>query len=230
MSNMSDGAIAWHDDIAERFAGAYKRSSAFQDRLRIWSDLIETHVQPGDAVLDMGCGPGLFSLLAARRGAQVLGIDGSERMIALCRESAAESGMGNLAFDVADIAALDDRAARSLDVILCSSVLEYIPDLDQQLARFARLVRPGGTLIVSMPNAQSFYRQLERLAFLVTRRPRYYAHVRNVLSTDRMTAALARAGFKVEDVDFFAAPPLSMPGLGPRRSATLFVMVARRDG
>jgi len=230
VSNMSDGAIAWHDDIAERFAGAYNRSPAFQDRLKIWSGLIETHVQPGDAVLDMGCGPGLFSMLAARRGAQVLGIDGSERMIALCRESAATSGVSNLAFDVADIAALDDRAARSLDVILCSSVLEYVPDLDRQLARFARLLRPGGTLIVSMPNAQSFYRRIERLAFLLARRPRYYAHVRNVPSTAAMTAALTRAGFSVEDTRFFAAPPFALPGVGPRHSATLFVMVARREG
>ena len=230
MSNMSDGAIAWHDDIAERFAGAYKRSPAFQDRLKIWSDLIEAHVRPNDAVIDMGCGPGLFSMLAAQRGAQVLGIDGSARMIELCRESAASSGVSNLAFDVADIAALDDRAPRSLNVILCSSVLEYVPDLDRQLARFARLLRPGGTLIVSMPNAQSFYRRIERLAFLLTRRPRYFAHVCNVPSTAGMTAALARAGFGVEDTRFFAAPPFALPGIGPRHSATLFVMVARRQG
>jgi 2-polyprenyl-6-hydroxyphenyl methylase/3-demethylubiquinone-9 3-methyltransferase len=227
----SETAISWHDSIAPAFRDGYIRSRGFRDRLRVWGTLIEHYARPGDQVIDAGCGAGTFSFEAARIAAHVDGIDGAERMIDLARAGADERGIANVSFQVALFETLSERAGR-YDLALCSSVLEYLPDLATEIARLAALLRPGGRLILSLPNGRSRYRRFEALAWRVTGWPRYYRHVRHVPSSTEVRGILGQLGLNVLETVYYADPPLPrfvnrLAG-GPRYRKTMFAMVAAR--
>lgn len=98
----------------------------------------------------------------AERGARVLGVDAAQEMIENARKLASvREGNLQLRFEhVATIAQLP-LAAASLDGIICSSVLEYVPDPALCLAEFARVLRPGGMLVVSVANRNSLVRKAQ---------------------------------------------------------------------
>ncbi|HEX4695923.1 class I SAM-dependent methyltransferase [Sphingomonas sp.] len=231
MSDTEETAISWHDSIAPSFRDGYERSAGFRDRLRTWGGLIARYARPGDRAIDAGCGAGTLSFEAAKIVASVEGIDGSPRMIELARETAAARGVKNVSFDVVLFESLSDRAG-GYDLVLCSSVLEYLPDLAVELARLAALLRHDGRIIVSLPNGRSRYRRLERLAYRLTRRPRYYRHVRHVPSAAQVRDTLQGIGLSVLDMVYYAEPPLPRAlrwiAGSRRRRKTMFAIVAAR--
>jgi 2-polyprenyl-3-methyl-5-hydroxy-6-metoxy-1,4-benzoquinol methylase len=224
-------AVDWHESIAESFQAGYDVSPRFRERLALWRTLIDRHVSSGERVLDAGCGAGTFSFEAARRGADVAAIDGSPAMIALARQRQTELGLSDIRFDVALLDSLSTWPAGTFDAVLSSSVLEYLPDLEAEVARLVRLLKPGGRLILSMPNRASLYRKAERVAFALTGRPRYFAHVQSMATQRELAALFRRQGVTPLEHHFYAAPPgdslLSL--FGAARSKTLLVMAGRRD-
>ena len=230
MTAKTADAVDWHESIAESFQAGYDSSPRFRERLALWRDLIGRHVGAGDRVLDAGCGAGTFSFEAARVGASVIAIDGSAAMVALASKRQQELGLTGIEFDVALLDSLSARPERSFDVVLSSSVLEYLPDLAGEVARLVRLLKPGGRLILSMPNSESLYRKAERIAFGLTGRPRYFAHVKSMASAAELAAIYRELGVEPVEHHFYAAPPGDgmLSQLGPRRSKTLLVMVGRK--
>ena len=98
--------------------------------------------EPGVA-LDAACGTGRFAEFLATRGHQVIGVDSSPHMLSYARQRVPGAG-----FHVAELDRLplpDD----SVDVIVCALALEHVPRLDPVVAEFARVLRPGGDLVIS---------------------------------------------------------------------------------
>jgi ubiquinone/menaquinone biosynthesis C-methylase UbiE len=98
--------------------------------------------EPGVA-LDAACGTGRFAELLARRGHRVIGVDSSPDMLAHARQRVPEAE-----FHVAELDRMplpDD----CVDVVVCALALEHVPRLDPVLAEFARVLRPGGDLVIS---------------------------------------------------------------------------------
>lgn len=97
---------------------------------------------PGVA-LDAACGTGRFAEFLARRGHRVIGIDSSPDMLAYARRRVrdGEFGVGEL-----DRLPLPDD---SVDVIVCALALVHVRRLEPVLAEFARVLRPGGDLVIS---------------------------------------------------------------------------------
>jgi 2-polyprenyl-6-hydroxyphenyl methylase/3-demethylubiquinone-9 3-methyltransferase len=102
-------------------------------------------------VLDVGCGGGLLSEAMAQRGAIVTGLDMSEELLRVARQHASESGT-----DVEYVLrSAEDHAAlcpQSCDVVTCMEMLEHVPDPAAVIAALARVVRPGGHVVVSTIN------------------------------------------------------------------------------
>jgi 2-polyprenyl-3-methyl-5-hydroxy-6-metoxy-1,4-benzoquinol methylase len=226
----ASGAVDWHHQIAESFRDGYQRSPGFKERFAVWSALLAQHVQPGDQVLDAGCGSGIFSFEAAKRAGRVRALDGAAAMIELCEAEKARCGATNVSFETGYLDVLRTWEPSQFDVILSSSVLEYVDDFEATLASMARLLKPGGRMIISMPNGDGLYRKAEAMIYKMTGKPRYYAHVRNVVTAARMQGLLKNHGLQVQTTQYYAEPPLPM-GLaallgGERSRKTLFVQVA----
>lgn len=109
---------------------------------------------PGRRVLDAACGEGYGSALVARAGGEVLGLDVSAEAVAHAR--ARYDGVAGLRFDQADATALDSLPDASFDLILSFETLEHVHAHERLLDGFARLLAPGGLLLVSTPDKRTY--------------------------------------------------------------------------
>ena len=103
------------------------------------------HLEPGQRVLDFGCGPGTVSVGLARSvdPGELHGVDMEESQIALARAAAEAGGHANATFHVGDVTNLpfeDDY----FDVAHCHAVLMHVPDTAAVLAEVKRVLKPGG--------------------------------------------------------------------------------------
>jgi SAM-dependent methyltransferase len=104
-------------------------------------------IAAGDDVVDIACGTGNAALLAAARGARVIGVDGAPRLLAVARERARAQGL-DVDLREGDLLALpvDDGAA---DVVLSVFGLIFARDPVQGLREIARILRPEGRALVT---------------------------------------------------------------------------------
>jgi ubiquinone/menaquinone biosynthesis C-methylase UbiE len=99
----------------------------------------------GRTVLDVACGPGLYSEHLAARGAKVIGLDQSSRMVELCRQRVPTGE-----FRVHDLAEpIDWLPNHSVDLVLFALALEYVDDRTSALRELRRVLRPDGALVLS---------------------------------------------------------------------------------
>jgi 2-polyprenyl-6-hydroxyphenyl methylase/3-demethylubiquinone-9 3-methyltransferase len=211
----ADDAVEWHSRIAARFRGRYAQSALFRERLSLWSSAISACVTPHATVADLGCGPGIFSLVAAERAAAVYGLDGSSEMIKLARKLAADAGVSNLTFVEARLERFMDSVPAQLDVIICSSVLEYLDDPGFFISACHKTLKAGGTMLISAPNDTSIYRKAERMAYRMIRRPRYLRYWGHVGCKRNAADLLEETGFVIREVRHFGRVPLLSPLFRP---------------
>jgi ubiquinone/menaquinone biosynthesis C-methylase UbiE len=154
-------AVAYHGELAVGWDQRYKKP-AFRARQRAFEECLAGHDLHGKDWLDAGCGSGTLARYLVEAGARVLGVDAAEEMITLARELASRDvASSQLRFEhIATIAHLP-LPNQSLDGILCSSVLEYVPDPAACLTEFARVLHPGGLLVVSVANRTSVVRKVQ---------------------------------------------------------------------
>jgi 2-polyprenyl-3-methyl-5-hydroxy-6-metoxy-1,4-benzoquinol methylase len=216
---------------AGEFAEAYQTDSDFRDRLNLWSQILTECIPNTKVAFDMGCGPGLFSFFLASKGVSVVGVDAAEGMIDLCEKRKKVEGYTNCSFVKATLPGLPANLGKA-QLILSSSLLEYIPEFEQTISVFRDHLEPGGRLVFSLPNRQSLYRKLERLAFAITGKPEYYRWVKNVLSREECVQLMERLGFRCERIEFYAhANMVSRLGsaiLPRERTENLFLGVFRK--
>jgi SAM-dependent methyltransferase len=120
-------------------------------------DLDRLGVRAGDRLLDVGCGEGRHCFGALERGAAVVGVDLDPRSLAAAlrplRARARELG-GSGAVLRGDAFHLPFRDA-SFDRVICSEVMEHVHDYGAAAKELARVVRPGGSVAVTVPTATS---------------------------------------------------------------------------
>jgi arsenite methyltransferase len=105
----------------------------------------------GERVLDLGCGAGTDSLVAAQMvgpEGRVAGIDMTPEMLAKARASAEAMGLANTEFVEGDVEALPFADA-SFDVAISNGVIDLVPDKDAVFAELHRVLRPGGRLQIA---------------------------------------------------------------------------------
>ena len=155
-------------------------------------------LRAGERVLDMGCGPGRHAFEMYRRGADVIALDQdadelatvSEWFAAMREEGSVPAGAEA---DVKQGDALDlPFPDGEFDRVVASEVLEHIPDDDRAVAELVRVLRPGGTIAVTVPRCLP-----ERICWALS--DRYHevegGHVR-IYRADELRAKLQGAGLR----------------------------------
>ncbi len=117
----------------------------------------------GRKALDAGCGTGVYALALARLGFEVDAFDPSPYAIERLKHQAGIEGLDRLAAAVADISSFEP-ARVPYDLILCSEVLEHVPDDRAAVRRLRGFQRPGGRLIVTVPVGPELYGAEDRIA------------------------------------------------------------------
>jgi SAM-dependent methyltransferase len=227
-------AVRYYEGLASRWEGKY-RQPAFRAReemiLSCWQDLgLAGHW------LDAGCGSGRLSRMLAKAGCLVRAVDASASMTALAAGEAEAAGISHsLVVEWVNTIESLPFASGVFDGILCSSVLEYLPDPERCLSEFSRVLRPGGGLVLSVPNRGSVLRRLLVALcglsghFLVQPWPACLKYSRNEYSRAGFLQLMARHGFVMSKTVFFGGPlPSWLRRLEP--GGTLILGVGRKAG
>ncbi len=97
----------------------------------------------GKTLLDVGCGGGILAEAAARKGAEVTGIDLAERALKVAQLHLLESRLP-VNYECVSAEAYAQAHAGSFDVVTCMELLEHVPDPARTVAACAQLLKPGG--------------------------------------------------------------------------------------
>ncbi len=158
-------------------------------------------LQPGEVVLDLGCGGGFDCFLAAKRvgdRGQVIGVDMTPEMVRTARENAAKGNYRNVDFRLGEIEHLP-VADGTVDVILSNCVINLSPDKAAVYREALRVLKPGGRLAISDVVATAeIPEEVKNDEQLLCGCVAGAEHI------DRLTALLAECGFtdvKVEPKD-----------------------------
>jgi SAM-dependent methyltransferase len=122
----------------------------------------EMATSPHPFVLDLGCGTGEGTSRIYAEGMTVIATDVSPEMV-----HAAVRRFPVLRGCVADAAGLPFESER-FDIVQSLGVLEYIGPYERAVLELRRVLKPGGTLVISIPNRHSLFRYLHRLERFVT--------------------------------------------------------------
>ena len=149
---------------------------------------------PSARWLDAACGPGLVACALAGRVGEVHGVDLTPAMAERARRTAAERGLANATFSVGDATALD-LPAGSFDGAVSRFSLHHLPRPGRLVAELARVVRPGGHVMLADHVAEeeageaAWHEEVERL-----RDPSHWA----CLTPSRLRALGDAAGLRLE--------------------------------
>jgi ubiquinone/menaquinone biosynthesis C-methylase UbiE len=140
------------DSDSRHYDEAYDAVRGHSLRARLAAVLEMVGPGPG-SVLDGGMGPGRLCMELERCGWQAYGIDLSEEMVELARRRLPHARERLLQGSVEALPFEDDR----FDAVVAMGVLEYVDDVPAVLRELERVLRPGGRIVVSIPNSRSAY-------------------------------------------------------------------------
>jgi 2-polyprenyl-3-methyl-5-hydroxy-6-metoxy-1,4-benzoquinol methylase len=104
------------------------------------------------SILNAGCGSGELSFQLAALGHDVVGFDPGAEYVDMANASARKIEMRNCAFEVADIESYHAAHPEAkYDVVVCTDVLEHVKDDVGNCAALARMLKPGGQLLITVP-------------------------------------------------------------------------------
>ncbi len=137
---MNPNQALWEKGDFTRIAVSMRTSGeALVDRLGITEGL---------EVLDLACGDGTTALPAARRGADVLGVDIARNLVEAGNKRAADKGLGNLRFQQGDASTLTDLADDGFDLVVSVFGAMFAPRPSDVAKEMVRVTRPGGRIVM----------------------------------------------------------------------------------
>jgi SAM-dependent methyltransferase len=142
---------AWAEDLGYPAELANVPESAVESFAGVANPWTMGRLAPGERVLDLGCGAGTDSLVAAQMvgaGGDVTGIDMTAPMLAKARAAATEMGMSNVEFVEGEAEQLPFSDA-SFDVVISNGVIDLVPDKDAVFAELYRVLAPGGRMQIA---------------------------------------------------------------------------------
>ena len=208
---------ARRDFLFDRIARHFGRTAAAKDGL------------DGLSILDVGCGAGLLCEPLAARGAEVVGIDATARNIEIARWHAAQGGHAihyrhALAEDVVE-------TGERYDVVLNMEVIEHVSDPARLMQDCARLVKPGGMMVVATLNRtlRSFGIAIVGAEYILGWLPKGTHDWRRFLKPAEIEAMLTPSGLAVTELAGASFSPLSKRWRISRDPSVNYLMVATRE-
>jgi 2-polyprenyl-3-methyl-5-hydroxy-6-metoxy-1,4-benzoquinol methylase len=193
-------------DPLSTLVNRFFRGRTFVRRMRLLEALLGELAVAGKDVLDLGCGSGQVSVLAAKMGARVHAVDIAPRMLEIARRGAVAAGVADrVVFEEGDVAA---RSYAVADVVLLVGVIEYYADMHALIRRAAESARHA--LVVAHTSRVLYRMLLRRLLFAMKGGAALYFH-----AIDEVVRAGEAAGLRLArrvDAHAFSILVLERPG------------------
>jgi SAM-dependent methyltransferase len=167
---------------------------------------LDARVEPGDTVLDVGCGVGRLTRVLAARARHVIALDVSARMLERAREL--NAGLDNVEWVLGDGRSLVRVGDASVDAAISHVVFQHIPDPAVTLGyvrELGRVLRPGGWAAFQVSTDPSVHRDprgpVARLRARLRGGPRGQGHpawLGSAVALDDLRAAAADGGLEIE--------------------------------
>jgi ubiquinone/menaquinone biosynthesis C-methylase UbiE len=187
----TERASRFWDNLADKYvADPIKDVSSYERKLEV----TRSYFRPDMELLEFGCGSGATALLHAPFVKHIRAIDFSARMIEIATSTAAQQGVANVSFEVADITKLDVPEG-SVDMVLGLSVLHLMEDRERVIAKVHRILKPGGVFVSSttcLGDHMGYFRYIAPVGRALGLLP-----ILNVMTRDELAAGIERAGFSI---------------------------------
>jgi 2-polyprenyl-6-hydroxyphenyl methylase / 3-demethylubiquinone-9 3-methyltransferase len=228
-------AAQWWDP-AGKFGVLHKfnpvRLAYIREQATAWLGLDPVALRPftGLRLLDIGCGGGLLSEPMARLGAEVVGIDPSDRNIKTASVHAAEQ---ELAIDYR-VATAEELAAAGerFDLILNMEVIEHVRNPDRFLADCSRMLKPRGVMVVATINRtfRSFALAIIGAEYVLGWLPKGTHQWEKFITPAELEAWIKAAGLAVRAIDGVIFNPLTMGWSRSSDVAVNYMLVSQAPG
>src|SRR3989454_9292340 len=190
----------------------------------------------GKRVLDVGSGGGILAESLAAEGADVTGIDPSEKSLAVAREHAAQSGL-TIDYRLASAESLaSSNFAGHFDLVFATGVLQQVADLDSAIAGISRVLAPGGGLgfVTHNRTIAAFLRLIWEEEYVHQTLPQGFHEFARFVTPEELAERLGRNDLVVQEMKGFPQltddlsvsyigwalrTRLRRPDVGPRRSS-----------
>ncbi|MBN8282443.1 bifunctional 2-polyprenyl-6-hydroxyphenol methylase/3-demethylubiquinol 3-O-methyltransferase UbiG [Zoogloea sp.] len=174
-------------------------------------DWIDTTVSlNGKKVVDIGCGGGILAESMASRGAEVTGVDLSEKALGVARLHLYESGetVNYRHISAEDIAR---ESPASFDVVTCMEMLEHVPDPASTIRACATLVKPGGKVFFSTlnRNLKAYLLAVVGAEYVLNLLPRGTHEYAKFIKPSELSRYVREAGLNVEELRGMSYNPLT---------------------
>lgn len=179
--------------LEEAIAGRYTCEAAGGQSLGCGQAMELADLQPGEVVVDLGCGSGKDAVAAARivgKEGRVIGVDMTEAMLERARERRQEAGLDNISFLLGKVEDLPVETG-TVDVVISNCVINHVPDKAGAYREVHRVLKPGGRFVIA--DVASKY----RLPPEVTGDPQAWADCYGgAIPEEEYLAAIAAAGLR----------------------------------
>lgn len=223
------GAI-FHENLSDHWSEGYRKKRGFIRRINCFRSHLQSCVFQNSHWLDAGCGSGVLSRELSYLGANVVGVDGSPKMIAAAKLETGNSH-GNIHYkEISTIESISE-ADSSFDGVLCSSVIEYVDDPVKAFGQINRVIKLHGILLISVPNRHSPIRLAQKILKSMAQifdinLYSYLDFSKNDYSFRGVYQVMQSSGFIVDKIDNF--DPLFLGILGKFRLGSIFVITAHK--
>ncbi len=183
----------------------------------------------GKRIVDVGCGGGLLSEGMATRGAQVTGIDLSEKPLGVARLHLLESGQ-KVDYRKISVEQLADEMPGAFDAVTCLEMLEHVPDPSSVITACARLVKPGGQVFLSTlnRNPKSYLFAVIGAEYVLKMLPKGTHDYARFIKPSELARWAKLANLEPEEVIGMSYNPLSQQySLGPDTSVNYLMRAVR---
>ena len=186
-------------------------------KLTMIDRLIRPHLKTDSKLLEVGCGAGNLLLQATVRGSYPVALDLAKQALAFVRSRLREAKSGSEAprdfMCIQSIGELLPLASDSFECILLSEVIEHLERPQISIKEAARVLRPGGRLLVTTPNYRSFWPLMERAVDMLNMAPKMAGeqHISRFHSKS-LKNLLIESGLKIDYLGtiYFLSPFLSL--------------------
>lgn len=164
----------------------------------------------GKKVVDIGCGGGILAESMARKGAQVSGIDLSDKALQVAELHGMDSGI-QVRYEKISAEQLAAREPEQFDVVTCMEMLEHVPDPASIVSACAMLVKPGGQVFFSTlnRNPKSYLFAIIGAEYLLRMLPRGTHDYAKFITPAELARFIRAANLELENIKGLSYNPLT---------------------